>query len=196
MAIILCGDIRSGDVVKFEGKLYRVYNAEHIKPGKGGAFNQVEMKDIMIGTKVNQRFRTEDKIEKAFIETLPLTFSYIDGSEYVFFKPDFDELRINMSQFEHFNYQFLTDNASVDAHMYEEQIIDISWPSKTEVVCTVVETDAYIKGQTAKASGKPAVLDNGFKLTIPAHLVTGAKILVDPARGEYVGVAHGSAANG
>lgn len=189
MSKISCSEIRAGAVLKYEGKIYKVLSSSAVTRGRATSFQVVEMRDIQDGRKNEHRFRVDDTVETAFIERVKINYSYQQGDIYMFMKQDtFEEISVDMSKFD-FNYQFLTDNSEVLAEFCDGQLIGLAWPQKARAVCKVVETDAYIKGQTAKASGKSAVLDNGFKLNIPSHIEQGTKIVVDPGTGQYEGTA-------
>lgn len=185
--MISANEIRKGDVLNYSGKLYRVYSAEHVKPGKGGAFAQVEMKGIEDGQKLNVRFNTSEKVEKAFIDSQNLTFSYQTGDVYTFINDETYEQYDLPSADIDVRTEFITEGTKLVGDFFKERLIGLSWPNKAAFVGKIVETEAYIKGQTAKAGTKPAILENGAKISVPTHIEVGTEVTVDPNTGEYTG---------
>lgn len=189
MSTISCSEIRSGMVLKFEGDLYRVLSSAAVTRGRATSFQVVEMRKIRDGNKNEQRFRVDDTIETAYIEKIKMNYSYHQDKTYTFLTQDtFEEIQFDMANTD-FNYQFLSDNNEIEVEYCDGELIGLEWPSHARVVCQITDTDAYIKGQTAKASGKVAILNNGFKMNIPAHLVNGDWIEINPGKGTYEGVA-------
>ena len=157
---------------------------QHVKPGKGGAFNQVEMKSINKGTKLNERFRSSDNVEKATVEEVNFNYLYEDASEYYF---------INQKSFEQLNIKkgiigdkgkFLKEDLEVKISLYEEKPISIELPN--QINCKIDSTDVALKGQTVSSSYKPAILDNGIKIQVPPFIENGDEIIVDTRNIEYV----------
>jgi len=177
-------EIRPGNLLEYNGKLWRVAKIQHVKPGKGGAFMQVEMKDILAGTKLNERFRSEDKVEKAHVETRDMQYLYQDGSNLVFMdNSTYEQTFIPAADLEE-QMGYLLPNTEVKVTFHNEQPIGLDLPAN--VVLEVVETEAAIKGQTASGSGKPAKLETGLTVTVPTFVNTGEKIKVNTDTGEYV----------
>lgn len=187
MSAILGGEIRKGDVIVHNGKLCKVNTVEHVKPGKGGAFAQVDMSDIKEGTKFNVRFRTDEKAEKAFIEARSLTFAYKDEDIYVFMDDAGEELRLNEKELG-VRHEFLQEGSVIDGAFYDTTLIGLSWKSSSEAVCTVVETEQYLKGRTVTQKDKPAILDNGARITVPCYVELNQKIVVHPEDGSFIRV--------
>jgi elongation factor P len=157
------GSIRIGWVIEYKGKPWTVIKTNFVKPGKGGAFMQVEMKAVEEGTKTNERFRTEDMVEKLMVETKDCQFLYdILGDS----RP------------------FMTDGMEVKVSVIDGKPISVELP--LQVICEVVETEPVIKGQTVSSSYKPAVLDNGVRTTVPPFVGVGDKIVVATADASYV----------
>ena len=177
-------EIKTGMLIEHKNDLWEVLKTQHVKPGKGGAFNQVEMKSINKGTKLNERFRSSDTIEKASIDEVNFNFLYEDEFEYYF---------INQKTFEQINIKkeiikekgkFLKEELEVKISFYEENPIAIELPN--QVQCKIESTDAALKGQTVSSSYKPAILDNGVKIQVPPFIESGDEIIVDTRSIEYV----------
>lgn len=177
-------DIRPGNLIEYNKKLWRVAKIQHVKPGKGGAFMQVEMKELQGKTKLNERFRSEDKVEKAHVDTREMNYLYQDGDNLIFMDNEtYEQSPIPVSDLEG-QMGFLLPNTAVKVTFHNEQPVGLDLP--TTVVLEVVETDAAIKGQTASGSGKPAKLDTGLTVTVPTFVNVGDKIKVNTTTGEYV----------
>ncbi len=177
-------EIRPGNLLEYNGKLWRVAKIQHVKPGKGGAFMQVEMKDISSGTKLNERFRSEDKVEKAHVEARPMNYLYQDGDQLVFMdNQTYEQTSIPVEDLED-QMGYLLPNTEVTVTFHNEQPIGLDLPPT--VVLEVVETEAAIKGQTASGSGKPARLETGLTVTVPTFVGVGDKIKVNTDTGEYI----------
>ena len=177
-------EIKTGMIIEHNNDLWEVLKTQHVKPGKGGAFNQVEMKSLNKDTKLNERFRSSDNIERAVVEEVKFNFLYEDKNEFYF---------INNKNFEQINlkkellgekYKFLTEGLEVSLSMYNDIPIKIDLPNQIE--CKIETTDAAIKGQTAASSYKPAKLDNGLTITVPPFIENGDKIIIDSRNLEYV----------
>jgi elongation factor P len=152
-------EIRTGNLIEHNGKLWRVYKKQHVKPGKGGAFVQVEMKDISAGTKLNERFRSEDRVERAHVEARSMQYLYQEGDNHVF----------------------------MDNQTYEQMSLTADeLEGQLGFVLEVVETEGTVKGQTAAGSGKPARLETGLTVTVPTFVNGGDKVKVNTETGEYV----------
>tara|TARA_Y100000590_G_scaffold369961_1_gene431524 strand:- start:1021 stop:1581 length:561 start_codon:yes stop_codon:yes gene_type:complete len=181
---ILGNEIKPGMILEHKNDLWEVLKTQHVKPGKGGAFNQVEMKSVNNNTKLNERFRSSDTIEKASLEEEKFSFLYEDESYYFF---------INQKSFEQISLKknivgekgkLLKENIEVTINSYNENPISVNLPNQIE--CMIDTTDVALKGQTVSSSYKPAVLDNGVKIQVPPFIESGDKILVDTRTIEYV----------
>ncbi len=177
-------EIKPGMLLEHKEDLWEVLKTQHVKPGKGGAFNQVEMKNINKGTKLNERFRSSDTVEKASIEEINFNYLYEDEIDYYF---------INQKSFEQINIKkeivgekgkFLKEELEVKISFYEEKPISIELPN--QINCKIESTDAALKGQTVSSSYKPAMLDNGTKIQVPPFIESGDEIIVDTRSIEYV----------
>lgn len=177
-------DVRVGNLMEFRNKLYRVLRKNHVKPGKGGAFVQLEMKCISDGTKLNERFRSEDKMEKAHVEPRNMQYLYLDGTSYVFMdNTTYEQLSLDAEDLEA-QSPYLLPNTNVQINFHNDTPIGIELPAA--VVLEVVETEGVVKGQTASGSGKPAVLETGHRVTVPTFVSVGEKVKVNTDTGEYM----------
>ena len=180
----LAGAIRIGWVIEYKNKPWTITKAQHIKPGKGGAFMQVEMKAVEEGTKTNERFRTEDTVEKLMVEEKDCQFLFEDSTGLTFMDSEtFDQFNMPADILGD-SRPFMTDGMSVIISFIDGKPISVELP--LQVVCEVVETEPVIKGQTVSSSYKPAVLDNGVRTTVPPFIGVGDKIVVGTAEANYV----------
>lgn len=177
-------ETRIGNLMEYQGKLWRILKKSHVKPGKGGAFVQLEMKSISDGTKLNERFRSEDKMEKAHVEPRNMQYLYLDGENYVFMDNEsYEQMSMSSDDLEA-EAPYLLPNTEVQINFHNDNPIGIELP--TSVTLEVVETDGVVKGQTASGSGKPAVLETGHKVTVPTFITAGEKVKINTDTGEYM----------
>jgi elongation factor P len=177
-------DIRPGNIIEYEGGIWRAVKIQHTQPGKGGAYMQVEMKNLIDGRKTNIRFRSAETVEKVRLDTKDFQFLYADGDDLVFMdKDNYEQVQLPRDLLGD-SAAFLQDGMDVKLDMYEERPISVELP--THVEATIVEADAVVKGQTASSSYKPAILDNGVRVMVPPHITSGTRIVVDPYTQEYV----------
>lgn len=177
-------DIRVGNVIEHNSKLWIVSKTQHVQPGKGGAFMQVEMKGVLDGSKTNERFRSADTIEKVFLDETEYQFLYRDGNELNFMNQEtFEQIQLS-SDVVGDSVDFLSDGMVVKICSHEGVPLSVSLP-KT-VVLEIVEAEPVVKGQTATSSYKPAVLSNGVKIMVPQHVETGTKVVVNTDDASYV----------
>jgi len=177
-------EIKPGMIIDYKNDYWNVLKAQHVKPGKGGAFNQVELKSITKGTKLNERFRSSETVEKAEIEEKKFNFLYLDDVNCHFMdNKTFEQISIPKSLTEE-KYKLLKENLEVDISFMDEKPISLDLPNNVE--CIVDMTDVAIKGQTAASSYKPATLDNGIKINVPPFVESGDKIILDTRTFEYV----------
>ncbi|MAB43979.1 MAG: elongation factor P [Sphingomonadaceae bacterium] len=180
-------DIRPGNIIEYEGGIWKVAKIQHTQPGKGGAYMQVEMKNLQDGRKTNVRFRSADTVEKVRLDTKDYQFLYEDGDMLVFMDQESYE-QINLpSDLLGDARPFLQDGMQVKLELWEEKPISVELPAQIEA--EIVEADAVVKGQTASSSYKPAVLDNGVRIMVPPHIESGTRIIVDVYEQNYVGKA-------
>ena len=177
-------EVKPGMIIEHKNDYWSVLKAQHVKPGKGGAFNQVELKSITKGTKLNERFRSSETIEKAEIEEKKFNFLYLDGENCHFMdNKSFEQISIPKSLTEG-KYKLLKENLEVSISFMDEKPISLDLPNNVE--CIVDITDVAIKGQTAASSYKPATLDNEVKINVPPFIESGDKIILDTRTLEYV----------
>jgi len=177
-------EVRPGYLLEYEGRLWRVTKTQHVKPGKGGAFMQIEMKDISAGTKLNERFRSDERLEKAHVEARMMQYLYADGTGHVFMDSEsYEQISVPGELLED-ETGYLLPNIEVQVNFYQEQPLSVVLPAT--VVLEVVETDAVVKGQTAASSGKPARLETGITVSVPPFITAGDKIRVNTETGAYV----------
>ena len=181
---ILGNEIKPGMLIEHKNDLWEVLKTQHVNPGKGGAFNQVEMKSLNKNTKLNERFRSSDSVEKAFLEEEKFNFLYEDENDYYF---------INQKSFEQINIKknivgdkgkLLTENLEVTVKFYNEKPLSVKLPN--QISCKIDSTDVSLKGQTVSSSYKPAVLKNGLKIQVPPFIENEDTIIVDSRTIEYI----------
>ena len=181
---INANEIRVGMLLEYKNDLWQVLKTQHVKPGKGGAFNQVELKSVIKGTKLNERFRSNETVEKAEVDEKKFNFLYIDGDNCHFMdSKTFEQVEIPKSITGE-QYKLLKENLEVSISFMEEKPISIELPNNIE--CAIESTDAAIKNQTASSSYKPAILDSGIKINVPPFIESGEKIIIDTRTLEYV----------
>lgn len=170
-------EIRPGNVLEHNGGLWAVVKTNAVKPGKGGAFNQVEMKNLIDGTKLNERFRASETVERVRLEQKDFQFLYEEGEMLVFMDTESYEQLELQKEFVGDRRAFLQDGMMVTVELYEEKPIGVSLPD--QVTLEIAEADPVVKGQTAASSYKPAVLENGVRVMVPPFISSGEKIVVD-----------------
>lgn len=185
MAKVSAVEIRAGNLIEWDKRVWRVLKSYHVHVGgRGGAFMQVEMKDIEAGTKVNQRFRTEDKVERAFVEPREMEYLYKDGEQYVFMdKQNYEQLSLP-ADFLEGQAGYLLPNTEVQVNFYNGRAIGLELPAS--VVLAVSETEPGIKNATATTSFKPAVMETGITVQVPPFVNQGEKIKVSTVDGSYM----------
>ena len=181
---ILGNEIKPGMIIEHKNDLWTVLKAQHVKPGKGGAFNQVELKSVIKGTKLNERFRSNETVEKVEVDEKKFNFLYIDEDNCHFMDNEtFEQIEIAKSITGE-KYKLLKENLEVVISFMEDKAISIELPNNIE--CIIETTDAAIKNQTASSSYKPAILDCGIKINVPPFIESGEKIIIDTRTLEYV----------
>ena len=175
--------VKPGNVIEHNGRLWTAVKVEHVKPGKGGAFAQIELRDIRDGTKLNERFRSSETVERVILEESECSFLYDDGDNLVFMHVEtYEQIAVAGTMVGNVA-AFLQDGMHVTVYSHEGDPISLQLPDK--VVMEVVEADA-VKGQTASSSYKPAVLENGVRVLVPPHIEAGTRIVVRPEDASYV----------
>ena len=176
--------LRQGNVVEVDGALYAILTADNIKPGKGTPVTQLEMRRISDGVKVTERYRTTEQVERAYIEDRTYQYLFGDGDSFTFMETEtYDQLAVPKSIVGEQAAKFLQDGMQVQIKVHEGVPVAIELPAR--VTLAVVETEPVMKGQTAHASFKPAILENGVRTTVPPHIMTGTKIVVSTVDGSY-----------
>ena len=181
---INAGEIRVGMLLEFKNDLWQVLKTQHVKPGKGGAFAQVEMKSVNKNTKLNERFRSSESVEKASLEETDFNFLYEDEINYFFMNPkSFEQTEVKKDIIGD-KGKLLTENLKVSISFYNDNPISIDLPN--QVNCKVETTDVALKKQTVSSSYKPATLDNGLNIQVPPFIEDGDDIVIDTRNLEYV----------
>ncbi len=177
-------DLRIGMLIEHNGRLWTACKLQHVKPGKGGAFVQAELKDIKNGTKLNERFRSDETLEKVSLDEDEYQLLFREGDIFTFMNTQtFDQIQLNKDVIGE-PARFLQDNMIVSITSYEGEIIGVMLPGT--VVMEIVQADAVVKGQTATASYKPAILENGERILVPPHIDAGTRVVVNTEDGSYV----------
>lgn len=182
--------IRPGMVIEHQGRLWRAVRIQHTQPGKGGAYLQVELKEIRDGTKLNERFRSSETVERVRLDQKPSQFLYADGEMLTFMDNEtYEQTLLNAELIGEDQMPFLQENMTVTIEAYEGNPIGVRLPDS--VALTVTEADPVVKGQTASSSYKPAILENGVRVMVPPHIEAGTRIVVNTADGSYMERAKG-----
>ena len=181
---ILGNEIKPGMIIEHKNDLWSVLKTQHVKPGKGGAFNQVELKSVKKDTKLNQRFRSSDTVERAILDDKKFSFLYEDKNNCHFMdQTTYEQIKINKSLLGE-KSKLLKENMEVNVQFHDDQPLLIDLPASVEL--KIENTDAAIKGQTASSSYKPATLENGIKIMVPPFINSDDKIVLDTRTLEYV----------
>ena len=177
--------IKVGNILEINNKLWRVTKTQHTQPGKGGAYLQAEMKEIKDGTKINERFRSSESVERAILDEKEYQFLYSDNDKFFFMDNiNFDQIEIGIDIISEDQSKFLKENGIITIQLYESQPVSIILPDS--VSFKVVESDAVVKGQTAASSYKPAVLERGIKTSVPPFIEVGDIIIVSTHDSSYI----------
>ena len=177
-------DIRPGNILEYQGGLWRAVKIQHTQPGKGGAYMQVELKNVIDGRKTNERFRSAEVVEKVRLDTRDYQFLYAEGDQLTFMdKESYEQIALSKDLLGE-AADFLQDGMDVVMETWEERPISVQLPDQIEAV--IAETEAVVKGQTASSSYKPAILENGVRVMVPPHVTAGTRIVVDTYAREYV----------
>ena len=181
---ILGNEIKPGMIIEHKNDLWSVLKAQHVKPGKGGAFTKLELKSVKKWTKLNERFRSSDSVERAILDDKKFSFLYEDENNCHFMdQANFEQIEINKSLLVE-KSKLLKENMEVNVQFYDEEALAVSLPSSVEL--KIETTDAAIKGQTASSSYKPATLENGIKIMVPPFINSDDKIVLDTRTLEYI----------
>jgi elongation factor P len=181
---LYASEIRVGMLIEYKNDLWQVLKTQHVKPGKGGAFAQVEMKSVNKNTKLNERFRSSESVEKASLDETKFNYLYDDETDYHFMNPkSYEQINIKKETIGE-KGKMLTENLEVSISFYNEKPLTVELPN--QVTCTVDTTDVALKGQTVSSSYKPATLDNGVNIQVPPFIESGDRIIVDTRTMEYI----------
>ena len=181
---IYASEIRIGMLIEYKDDLWQVLKTQHVKPGKGGAFAQVEMKSVNKNTKLNERFRSSESVEKASLDEIKFNYLYEDEFDYHFMNPkSYEQINIKKEAVGE-KGKLLTENLEVSISYYNESPLAVELPN--QVTSTIETTDVALKGQTVSSSYKPAILDNGIHIQVPPFIESGDKIIVDTRTMEYI----------
>ena len=181
---INAGEIRVGMLLEYKNDLWQVLKTQHVKPGKGGAFAQVEMKSVGKNTKLNERFRSSETVQKASLEEIKFNYLYKDENNYFFMEPKtFEQIEIKKNIIGE-KGKLLTENLEVNINFYNENPIAVELPNQLKF--KVETTDAAIKGQTVSSSYKPATLYNGLNIQVPPFIEVGDEVIIDTRSLEYL----------
>jgi len=181
---LYASEIRVGMLIEYKGDLWQVLKTQHVKPGKGGAFAQIEMKSVNKNTKLNERFRSSESVEKASLDETKFNYLYEDESDYHFMNPkSYEQINIK-KKIVGDKGKLLTENLEVSISFYNENPLTIDLPN--QVISMIETTDVALKGQTVSSSYKPAVLENGINIQVPPFIESGDKIIVDTRTMEYI----------
>ena len=181
---ITANEIKPGMIIEHKNDYWNVLKTQHVKPGKGGAFNQVELKSVIKGTKLNERFRSSETVEKASLDETNFNYLYEDDQNYFFINPKtFDQIEIKKNIIGE-KGKLLTENLEVTVSFYNDSAISVELPN--QVTCKIKDTDVALKGQTVSSSYKPATLDNGLNIQVPPFIESGDEIIIDTRNLEYI----------
>ena len=181
---INASEIRVGMLLEYKNDLWQILKTQHVKPGKGGAFAQVEMKSVGKNTKLNERFRSSESVEKASLEEIKFNYLYENESNYFFMEPKtFEQIEIR-KEIVGEQGKLLTENLEVSVSFYNELPISVDLPK--QVICKIKTTDAALKGQTVSSSYKPAMLNNGLNVQVPPFIEVGDEVIIDTRNLEYI----------
>ena len=181
---INASEIRVGMLLEYKDDLWQVLKTQHVKPGKGGAFAQVEMKSLNKNTKLNERFRSSETVEKSALDEDDFNYLYSDESNYFFMNPkSFDQIEIRKELIGE-KGKLLTENLKVTVSFYNERPLSVDLPN--QVTCKIETTDVALKGQTVSSSYKPAILDNGLSIQVPPFIEAGDSVVIDTRSFEYI----------
>jgi len=177
--------VRPGNIIEHQGRLWRAVKIQHTQPGKGGAYLQVELKALRDGTKLNERFRSSEKVEKVRLDQKEYQFLFEDSGMYTFMDNEsYEQISVDGEMIGEDQVAYLADGMQVQIESYEGELIAVQLPDS--VVLEITEADGVVKGQTASSSFKPATLENGVRIMVPPHIVTGTRVVVNTADGSYV----------
>ena len=178
-------EIKVGNILEINNKLWKVLKTQHTQPGKGGAYIQAELKDIKEGTKMNSRFRSSETVERAVMNEKKFQYLYNDSQKFIFMdQQTYEQIELGLDLISEDQSRFLVENDNVILQFYNDKAIGIELPNS--VILEVIETEGVVKGQTAASSYKPAILERGIKTTVPQFISTNDKIVVSTIDSSYI----------
>ena len=181
---INASEIRVGMLLEYKNDLWEVLKTQHVKPGKGGAFAQVEMKSVNKNTKLNERFRSSETVEKASLDEIKYNFLFEDENNYIFMDPkSFEQIEIKKAIIGE-KGKLLTENLEVTVSIFNDTPITVDLPN--QITCKIKETDVALKGQTVSSSYKPATLINGLNIQVPPFIEVDDEVIIDTRNLEYI----------
>jgi elongation factor P len=176
--------IKQGNVIEHKGALWVAVKTSHVKPGKGGAFAQVELKNLRDNTKLNERFRSSETVERVILEEKKATYLYEDGDKLVFMDAISFEQKFLLKELIGEKSELLEDGMEVILNSFNDEVISVDLPDT--IIVEILEADAVVKGQTASSSYKPAQIKNGIRILVPPHIETGTKVVIKTEDRSYV----------
>ena len=176
--------IKQGNVIEHKGALWVAVKTSHVKPGKGGAFAQVELKNLRDNTKLNERFRSSETVERVILEEKKATYLYEDGDKLVFMDAISFEQKFLLKELIGEKSELLEDGMEVILNSFNDEVISVDLPDT--IIVEILEADAVVKGQTASSSYKPAKIKNGIRILVPQHIETGTKVVIKTEDRSYV----------
>ena len=181
---VIASQLRKGNIVDIDGKLYVVLTAENFHPGKGTPTTQVDMRRISDGVKTSQRYKTTDQVERAHVEDHEYSYLYQDGEGFHFMNQEnYEQIQVPADVVGDYD-KYLQEGMVVSVAMHEGTPVSMEIPQK--VILEITDTEPVVKGQTASGSFKPAMLSNGVRTMVPTHIVTGTRVVISTADGSYV----------
>ena len=186
---INANDLKIGNIIQHNNSLWKVAKLSHTQPGKGGAYIQAELKNISNQSKLNERFRSSESLEKIRAEEIDHQFLFRSGEDFTFMNNQtYEQIVMNISQVNENTAKFLEDGMEVSIEFYDEKPMNVNPPES--IVVQIAETEAVVKGQTASSSYKPALLTNGVRVTVPPHVETGDKVRINTCELTYIAVSY------
>ena len=177
--------LKIGNIIQHKNKLWKIVKTQHTQPGKGGAYLQVELKDIRVGTKLNERFRSSESIEKIRLDEKVYQYLYKDNNGYCFMDTEnYGQINIGTNIISPTQEKFLKENLNIIISSFEDTPISIQLPET--IILKVIESDSVVKGQTSTSSFKPAILENNFKILVPPHIKIGDNLVISTNDGSYL----------
>lgn len=176
--------VKIGHIIEHQDRLWRVMKTQHVKPGKGGAYNQVELKDIRSGTKMNERFRSSETVEKVRLEQKPHQYLYHDDMVHFLDQESFEQISLLPELVGEEQIPYLQDGMVVEVEFFENEPLSVTLPET--VILEISEADAVVKGQTASSSYKPAILENGVKTLVPPYIEAGSHVVIRTSDGSFI----------